>query len=185
MLLVLTLRWLAFGWMLVVALLSGQIQRPVEAGLALLGAGCWTVWLTVAAVRRIGCVLTVDMGVAMALVVVSGHVHPPHALLTNHPTFAGAYPAAAVAACAVVHRFRGGVVAGAVLALTLPPAYAANGVTPAGLSFLQVLTVVGWGLSYVLLGGVVRAARSPLRTACRCSRSTCPATAPTTPPSST
>lgn len=157
MLLVLTLRWVAFGWMLVVALLSGQVQRPVEAGLALLGTGCWTAWLTVAAVRRIGRVLTVDMGVAMALVVVSGHVHPPHALLTNHPTFMGAYPAAAVAACAVVHRLRGGIGAGAVLGLTLPVAYAANGVPPTGLSFLQVLTMVGWGLSYVLLGGVVGA----------------------------
>ncbi|MEV1116321.1 ATP-binding protein [Actinosynnema sp. NPDC049800] len=157
MLLVLTLRWLAFGWMLVVALLSGQIQRPVEAGLALLAAGCWTLWLTVAAVRRIGRVLAVDLGVAMALVVASGYVHPPHALLTNHPTFTGAYPAAAVAACAVVHRLRGGIAAGAVLGLTLPVAYAANGVTPAGLSFLQVLTMTGWGLSYVLLGGVVGA----------------------------
>ncbi|MEU5695567.1 ATP-binding protein [Actinosynnema sp. NPDC020468] len=153
MLLVLALRWLAFGWMVVVALLSGQIDRPVEAGAALLVVGCWTAWLTVAAVRRAVPALVVDLGVAMALLVVSGYVHPPFAMVTDHPTFAGIYPTAAVTAWGAVHRLRGGILAGVVLGLTLPIAYAANGVTR--LSFLQALSAVGWGLSYVVLGGVV------------------------------
>ena len=162
MLLVLALRWLAFGWMLVVALLSGQIQRPVEASVALLVTGCWNAWLTLAAVRRMGPVLAADLGVAIALLVVYGHVYPANAVLTSSPSFMGAYPTAAVAAWGVVHRLRGGVAAGASLALTLPIAYTANEVRLADLSFLQVLTMVGWGLSYVLLGSAVGVAAGQL-----------------------
>jgi hypothetical protein len=53
--------------LLVVVLLSGQIQRPAEAGVALLVTGGWTVWLMLAAVRRTGRVLAVDLGIAIAL----------------------------------------------------------------------------------------------------------------------
>jgi signal transduction histidine kinase len=105
-------------------------------------------------------VLAADLAVAVALIMVYGRVYPAHAVLTNHSSFMGAYPAAAVAAWGVVHGIRGGLVAGAVLGLSLPFAYAANEV--AGLSFLQLLTMVGWGLSYVLLGGAVGVAAGQL-----------------------
>jgi signal transduction histidine kinase len=162
MLLVLALRWLAFGWMLVVAMISGQIQKPVEASAALLVTGCWTAWLTLASVRRTGVVLGVDLGVAIALMVVYGHVYPANAVLTSSASFMGAYPTAAVAAWGVVGGLRGGVVAGGSLALTLPIAYTANEVGLADLSFLQVLSMVGWGLSYVLLGSAVGVAAGQL-----------------------
>ncbi|HWO60733.1 MAG TPA: ATP-binding protein [Umezawaea sp.] len=162
MLLVLALRWLAFGWMLVVAVLSGQIQRPIEAGVVLFATGCWTAWLTLAAVRRMGWVLAADLGMAVVLIVVYGHVYPPDAMLTDHPSFMGAYPTAAVAACGVVHRLPGGAAAGALLGLVLPFAYAANEVALASLSFLQLLTMIAWGLSYVLLGGAVGVAAGQL-----------------------
>lgn len=162
MLLVLGLRWLAFGWMLVVAFAGGQIQRPVEGGVALIGTGCWTAWLTMAAVRRMRLVLAADLVMAVTLIMVYGRVYPVHAVLTDHSSFMGAYPAAAVAAWGVVHGIRGGMVAGAVLGLSLPFAYAANEVAVAGLSFLQLLTMVGWGLSYVLLGGAVGVAAGQL-----------------------
>lgn len=161
-LLVLALRWLAFGWMLIVALISGQIQRPVEAGIALLATGCWTAWLTMAAVRRMRLVLTIDVAVAIALTVVYGHIYPPHAMLTNHPSFMGTYPAVAVAACGVVYGLRGGCAAGLILGLSLPFAYAANEIALDRLSFLQVLTMIGGGLSYVLLGGTIGAAARQL-----------------------
>lgn len=162
MLLVLGLRWLAFGWMLVVAFAGGQVQRPVEAGVALIATGCWTAWLTMAAVRRMRLVLAADLAVAVALIVGYGRVYPAQAVLTGHPSFMGAYPAAAVAAWGVVRGIRGGLVAGAVLGLSLPFAYAANEVAFARLSFLQLLTTVGWGLSYVLLGGAVGVAAGQL-----------------------
>lgn len=157
-LLVLALRWLTFGWMLIMALISGQIQRPVEAGIALLATGCWTAWLTIAAVRRMRPVLAIDVAVAIALTVGYGHIHPPQAMLTNHPSFMGAYPAVAVAACGVVYGPRGGCAAGLILGLSLPFAYAANEITLDQLSFLQVLTMIGGGLSYVLLGGTIGSA---------------------------
>ncbi|ALG09808.1 hypothetical protein AOZ06_25530 [Kibdelosporangium phytohabitans] len=162
MLLALALRWLAFGWMLIVALVSGQIQRPVEASVALLATGCWTAWLTLAAVRRTRLVLAMDVAVAIALTVLYGYVFSPHAMLTNHPSFMGAYPAAAVAACGVVYRVRGGCAAGLILGLSLPFAYAANEIALDELSFLQVMTMIGSGLSYVLLGGTIGAAARQL-----------------------
>lgn len=162
MLLVLALRWFAFAWMLVVALISGQIQKPVEAGAALLVTACWNAWLTLAAVRRMCAVLAVDLGVAIALIVVYGHVYPPNAILTTSSSFMGAYPAAAVAAWGVVRGPRGGAVAGASLALCLPFAYGTNEVGLADLTYLQVLAMVGWGLSYVLLGSAVGVAAGQL-----------------------
>lgn len=162
MLLVLALRWLAFGWLLVLALISGQVQAPVLASVAMAAVAGWTVWLTVAAVRRMTAVLALDLAIAVALTVVGGAVYPPHAMLTNHPSFVGAYPTAAVAAWAVNYRIRGGVLAGAVLGAALPVGYIANGDPPPSLSYLQVLAMVGWALSYVLLGGTVGAAAGQL-----------------------
>jgi signal transduction histidine kinase len=89
-------------------------------------------------------------------------VYPPNAVLTDHPSFMGAYPYAAVAACGVVHRLRGGLVAGFLAGLALPFAYAANEVALSSLLFLQVLAMVGWGLSYVLLGSAVGVAAGQL-----------------------
>jgi signal transduction histidine kinase len=128
----------------------------------LLVTGCWTAWLTLASVRRMGVVLAVDLGVAIALMVVYGHVYPANAVLTSSASFMGAYPTAAVAAWGVVHGLRGGVAAGASLALTLPIVYSANEVGLADLSFPQVLSMVGWGLSYVLLGSAVGVAAGQL-----------------------
>lgn len=162
MLLVLALRWLAFGWMLVLVLISGQVQEPAVATAALLGTAGWSAWLTLAAVRRMPVVLAVDLGVAVALILLSGYMYPPHVMLTNHPSFAGAYPAVAVAACGVVYGIRGGAAAGLLLGGSLPFAYAINGAYPATLSYLQLLTLIGWALSYVLLGGTIGVAAGQL-----------------------
>ena len=157
LLLVLALRWLALGWLAVVALLSGQVQHPVPAAGALVATAGWTVWTTFAAARRT-VVLVLDLAVAVALVVLSGYVHPAQSLLTPHPWFAGAYPMAAVAAWGVARQTSGGLLAGAVVGLALPWCYTANGVPPTELTYLQAFDLAARMLGYVLLGGCVGAA---------------------------
>ena len=92
MLLILSFRWLTVGWTAVIALLSNQVLEE-RAGLAVATLAAmlgWTAWLTVAAVRRTARVLSVDLLLAVLVLLVSGWVGPQGQLLTDHPTFAGA-----------------------------------------------------------------------------------------------
>ncbi|WP_084424727.1 sensor histidine kinase [Kibdelosporangium aridum] len=157
MLLVLVFRWCAFAWMAIVAAIGGQVreQAAAVAVAALVATLGWTVWLTLAAVRRSGLALAIDLALAVGLVVAGGFFHPAQHVLTNHPSVTGAYPMAAVAAWAVVRRVSGGLLAGAVVAAALPFAYALNRAPLAELSFSQSLTMTASGLSYVLVGAAV------------------------------
>jgi signal transduction histidine kinase len=152
MLLVLAFRWLTVAWMAALAVVSGQVQRPLLAAVAVAGTLAWTAWLTMSMPRRTTAVLAVDLAVAAGLLIVSGHLHPAQQVLTNHSWFAGAYPMAAVAAWGVVHGVRGGLGAGCLLGLALPVAYTVNGAPPADLSYLQALHLVAAALAYPLLG---------------------------------
>ena len=153
MLLILSFRWLTVGWTAVIALLSNQVleQRAGVAVLALAAMLGWTAWLTVSAIRRTGRVLTVDLVLAILVLLVSGWVGPQGQLLTDHPTFAGAYPMAAVAAWATVYGVRGGLLAGVAVALCLPVGYYLNDSS----LFLDGVSLVGSALAYVVLGGAV------------------------------
>ncbi|GAA3433216.1 sensor histidine kinase [Kutzneria kofuensis] len=157
MLLVLSFRWLTVGWTAVVALLSNQVLEQ-RAGLAVVTLAAmlgWTAWLTVAAVRRPERVLSVDLLLAILVLLVSGWVGPQGQLLTDHPTFAGAYPMAAVAAWATVFGVRGGAFAGVAVAVCLPMGYYLNGSATIDTGFLDWLSLVGSALAYVVLGGAV------------------------------
>ncbi|MEV6609126.1 ATP-binding protein [Kutzneria sp. NPDC051319] len=157
MLLILSFRWLTVGWTAVIALLSNQVLEQ-RAGLAVVTLAAmlgWTAWLTVAAVRRTGRVLTVDLLLAILVLLVSGWVGPQGQLLTDHPTFAGAYPMAAVAAWATVYGVRGGVLAGLAVALCLPVGYHLNGSSLFLAGYLDGVSLLGSALSYVVLGGAV------------------------------
>jgi len=156
MLLILSFRWLTVGWTAVIALLSNQVLEE-RAGLAVATLAAmlgWTAWLTVAAVRRTARVLSVDLLLAVLVLLVSGWVGPQGQLLTDHPTFAGAYPMAAVAAWATVYGVRGGVLAGGAVALCLPVGYHLNGSLFLS-GDLDRVSLLGSALAYVVLGGAV------------------------------
>ncbi len=162
MLLVLSFRWLTVGWTAVIALLSDQVleDRVLPAVLMLAAMLGWTAWLTVAALRRTDQVLAIDLLLAILALFVSGWVGPRGQLITDHPTFAGAYPMAAVAAWAAVRGVRGGAFAGIALALCLPIGYYLNGVSLVAIGFLDSLSLVGSALAYVVLGAAVGIATS-------------------------
>jgi signal transduction histidine kinase len=157
MLLVLAVRWIAVVWMATMALVGGQVlaERAWLTVLALAGTLAWTAWLTLAAARRVIPVLLVDLLVAVALVLVSGYVQPAQQVLTDHPALVGVYPMVVVAVWAVVLGVRGGLAAGAVLAVTLLAEYGANQAPVGGLSYLQALNLITSGLAYLLLGGTI------------------------------
>ncbi|MFC0433139.1 sensor histidine kinase [Kutzneria buriramensis] len=162
MLLILSFRWLTVGWTALIALLSDQVleDRVVPAVLMLAIMLGWTAWLTMAAVRRSDQVLAFDLLFAILALFVSGWTGPQGQLLTDHPTFAGAYPMAAVAAWATVRGVRGGVFAGVLLALCLPVGYYLNGVSVFTIGFLDALSLLGGALAYVVLGAAVGLATS-------------------------
>jgi signal transduction histidine kinase len=162
MLLILSFRWLTVGWTALIALLSDQVleDRVVPAVLMLAIMLGWTAWLTMAAVRRSDQVLAFDLLFAVLALFVSGWTGPRGQLITDHPTFAGAYPMAAVAAWATVRGVRGGVFAGVLLALCLPVGYYLNGVSVFTIGFLDALSLLGGALAYVVLGAAVGLATS-------------------------
>jgi signal transduction histidine kinase len=162
MLLILSFRWLTVGWTALIALLSDQVleDRVVPAVLMLAIMLGWTAWLTMAAVRRSDQVLAFDLLFAILALFVSDWTGPRGQLLTDHPTFAGAYPMAAVAAWATVRGVRGGVFAGVLLALCLPVGYYLNGVSVFTIGFLDALSLLGGALAYVVLGAAVGLATS-------------------------
>jgi signal transduction histidine kinase len=157
MLLVLAVRWIAVVWMAAMALVGGQVlaERAWVTVAALVGTLAWTAWLTVAAARRVAPVLLVDLLVAVALVLVSGYVQPAQQVLTDHPTLAGVYPMVVVAAWAVVLGMRGGLAAGAVIAMALLAEYVLNQAPISDLSYLQTLSLVTAQFGYLLLGGTI------------------------------
>jgi signal transduction histidine kinase len=157
MLLILVFRWLTVGWTAVVALLSDQVleERAWLAVLTLAAMLAWTAWLTVGHVERTAPVLIVDLALAITVLLVSGAVGPQGQLLTDHPTFAGAYPMASVAACAAVYGARVGMLAGLAIALCLPLGYALNSASVLDAGYLDQLGLIGGALAYVVLGAAV------------------------------
>ncbi|GAA2786613.1 sensor histidine kinase [Crossiella cryophila] len=153
--LVLAYRWLAFAWMALIAGVGAQSVTPVLSAVALLVTLGWTLWLTLAAVRRSIPVLVLDLTLAVGLVLAGGLIHPHGHVLTNHPSITSAYPMAAVAAWAAVHHVAGGIGAGLVVAGVLPLSYALNGAPLLELSFVEVLELTGTALAHVLLGASV------------------------------
>lgn len=153
MTLILVLRWAAFAWMAFVAAFGGQIVHT-ELGAGVLAiVFVWTLIVTLSPQHKGSA--AIDLGLAAAVIVVGGLVEPAGRVLTVHPSFAGIYPTAAVAAWAVIHGVRGGFAAGALLAATTPLQYYLNGVSPTALLHLETLALLGTMLSYPLIGAVV------------------------------
>lgn len=157
MLLILSFRWLTVGWTAVITLLSGQIldDRAWLAVLTLAAVLAWTAWLTAAAARRTGRLLVLDLMLAITVLLVSGWVAPQGQLLTDHPTFAGAYPMAAVAAWATTLGVKGGVLAGTAVALCMPFEYYLNSAPLFAAGLLDSLNLVGGALGYLVVGSAV------------------------------
>src|SRR6266496_1273152 len=92
---ILALRWVTLALMTLMAVITGDLQRPVLAGVAIAVTTAWTVWLTVSRPRGTAPVLATDLIVAVGLILVSGVVVAQGQVVGAHPFFASAYPVAA------------------------------------------------------------------------------------------
>jgi signal transduction histidine kinase len=63
---ILALRWAALALMLLMAVITGDLRRPLLAGIAIALATAWTVWLTIARPRGTALVLAADLAIAAA-----------------------------------------------------------------------------------------------------------------------
>jgi len=151
---ILSFRWVTLVWLSLVAL-GSELERPLVAAGAIVVTVAWTAWLTVVRPRPSPAVLAVDLGLAVALTLLSGWVVPAGQVVGDHPFFASAYPVAADAFWGATLGFRGGLVAGAVVGLSLAGSHLVNGIDVADESVPQLLHLASGMLNHVIAGGAV------------------------------
>src|SRR6266568_6992845 len=109
---ILALRWVTLALMTLMAVITGDLQRPLLAGVAIAVTTAWTVWLTVSRPRGTAPVLATDLIVAVGLILVSGVVVAQGQVVGAHPFFASAYPVAAAVFWGATAGFRAGLASG-------------------------------------------------------------------------
>lgn len=138
-------RWAALAWMVVLAVLSRDgFSRPGLAWIAVAVAAAWTGFAS-----RGRPLLSVELAIALAIVVVSGLVVDD---IGARPFFATAWPVAAVAAWAIARGPVGGVLAALCVGTALLVARLVNGIA---LSSVEWSAVANGTVTYVLAGGAV------------------------------
>jgi signal transduction histidine kinase len=152
---ILALRWVALALMTLMAVISGDLQRPILAGAAIAVTTAWTVWLTVSRPRGTAPVLATDLILAVGLTLVSGVVVAQGQVGGSHPFFASAYPVAAAAFWGATAGFRAGLAAGAVLGVSLVASHFVNGIDVLDETTPELLSVASGALNFVLAGGAV------------------------------
>ncbi len=152
---ILALRWVTLALMAVMAVVSGDLRRPLLAGLAIAITTAWTVWLTVARPRPGALVLAADLVLAVGLNLISGVVVAEGQVVGTHPFFASAYPVAVAAFWGATAGFRAALAAGAVLGASLVATHLVNGIDVLDEATPELLSLASGALNYVLAGGAV------------------------------
>lgn len=150
---ILVYRWLAFGWMTVLAAVtSADLRRPELAWAAIGATGAWTLWLTVYRGWERPAARWFDLGLSFALLLVSGVVVDRGVVVADHPFFATAYPVSSAMTWGAARGMRAGIGSGLVLAIGLLASRPINGVPLGDLTLGQVASV-GNGIVYYLVAG--------------------------------
>jgi signal transduction histidine kinase len=151
---ILALRWVALALMVLMAAITGDLRRPLLAGVAIAVTTAWTLWLTVARPRGTPPVLAGDLAVAVGLLLLSGVV-VPEGQVGSHPFFASVYPVAAAVFWGAAAGARAGLAAGALLGVSLVAAQLINGIDVLEAATPQLLSLASGALNFVLAGGAV------------------------------
>jgi signal transduction histidine kinase len=151
---ILALRWVALALMILMAVITGDLRRPLLAGAVVAVTTAWTVWLTTARPRGTALVLAADLTIAVGLNLISGMV-VAEGQMGSHPFFASVYPVAAAAFWGATAGFRAGLAAGAVLGVTLVASQLVNGIDLLEETTPQLLSMASGALNFVLAGGAV------------------------------
>jgi signal transduction histidine kinase len=151
---ILALRWVALALMVLMAAITGDLRRPLLAGVAIAVTTAWTLWLTIARPRGTAPVLAADLAVAVGLLLLSGVV-VPESQVESHPFFASVYPVAAAVFWGAAAGARAGLAAGALLGVSLVGAQLVNGIDVLQAATPQLLSLASGALNFVLAGGAV------------------------------
>ena len=150
---VLVFRWVAFAWMVVLAVTRGQpFAHPALAASALAAIGGWTAWLTLARAHDHPFAPVGDLLLATGLVLVSGVVVEERTLLIGTPFFASAYPVAAILVWGAARGPVAGGLVGLVLGAALVAARPLNGVPLGDLGAEQVQGLASSAVIFVTAG---------------------------------
>ena len=146
-------RWIALGWMTILAASQSDPIRNAPLAWATIGAaGAWTAWLTIAGKSWPWRVLGFDLALCCWLVVVSGFVVPEHTIATR-AFFATAYPASAALLWGVAHGAFAGLAAGIALSAALLGSRVANGIHLPDLTRRDWQSLGGSIVLYLVSGG--------------------------------
>jgi signal transduction histidine kinase len=155
---VLVFRWVALGWMSIIAVIDAgadEFRREALAWASIGVAGAWTAWLTVAGRQWDRITLSLDLAICTWLVVASGLVVFEGEIVGSRAFFATGYPFTAALSWGVHDGPRGGLIAGAVLSLALILARPLNDVPLGDLPAREVRSLVGAIINYLVAGGAV------------------------------
>lgn len=153
---VLFFRWVWLVWMATLALSAAESLRyPLVAWFSLGLAGAWTTWLTVTAARWGRTVLAADLVLCGWLVIASGLVVPPGAVVSGRPFFATGYPMSAALLWGVELGPAGGAFAGALLAAAHLASRPLNEVPLTSLDRSQLQNLAGAMINYLVAGVAV------------------------------
>ncbi|TMK18324.1 MAG: hypothetical protein E6G68_07445 [Actinobacteria bacterium] len=148
-------RWVALGWMAVLAASQSDGLRNAPVAWASVGAaGAWTAWLTVSGRKWSWRVLGFDLVLCCWLVVASGVVVPEGTVGTR-AFFATAYPASAALLWGVAHGATAGLAAGIALSAALLGSRLANGIHLDALTRRDWQNIGGSMVLYLATGGAV------------------------------
>lgn len=150
---ILAYRWASFAWMTVLAVASRSDFRNEELAWAAIGAtGAWTAWLTVSRGWERLAARWFDLGLALALLLVSGLVMREGGVVRGYPFFATAYPVSAAMTWGAAGGLGPGLLSGVTLSVALAMSRPINGVQFPDLSAGQV-AALGNGIVYYLSAG--------------------------------
>jgi signal transduction histidine kinase len=148
-------RWVALGWMIVLAITeAGALGNNALAWASIGAAGGWTAWLTAGGRRWPWPVLWLDLALCAWLVIVSGLV-VPEGQIAARPFFATAYPASAALLWGVARGPGAGLAAGAALSVALLASRIANGIGLVELTSRDWQSLGGSAVLYLSAGGAV------------------------------
>lgn len=162
---ILAYRWAAFAWMVTLAVVSrDDMRRPALAIVALVVAGAWSAWFSLAQGWERSWARGADLAIAVALVAVSGYVMEPGATAGTSPFFATSYPAAAALTVGAGSGIAAGIWAGAALSVGLGLSRPLNDLPLGELSSSEWAALVNGAFYYLAAGGAAGVVSRVLRT---------------------
>ncbi len=153
---ILVYRWAAFVWMASLAAVTWEdFRRPELALASLVVTFLWCLWFSLTRAWERPVERWIDLGLAVALLPISGLVMETGGTAGAAPFFATSYPASAALSVGAGNGVAGGLFAGIALSIGLVASRPANGLPLSELSTAEWAALVNGAFYYVAAGGAV------------------------------